>query len=130
MTPPKSLDRNSFSFIKNSLHNLSLEDGAATLLEFSVEGIKKSFQYLSYPPQYCFVCGGGRKNGFMMERIQKALSPTVVDVVDTLGWDGDMLEAEGMAYLAARCLQRKPNSFPSTTSCKTPKTGGSIHYYS
>lgn len=128
-TPPKSLDRNTFQFVKDSLKQLSVEDGAATLLEFTVEAIKENMQHLPCLPQFWFVCGGGRKNTYLMERLQNSLSPTIVDSVETIGWDGDMVEAEGMAFLAARCLKRMPISFPSTTSCSSPSIGGSIHYY-
>ena len=43
-----------------------------------------------------------------------------------LGIDGDFIESQAFAYLAIRSLLRLPISFPNTTGCKTPSTGGEI----
>jgi anhydro-N-acetylmuramic acid kinase len=40
------------------------------------------------------------------------------------GWDGDAMEAEGFAYLAARSKKGLPLSLPTTTGVKEPMTGG------
>jgi len=47
---------------------------------------------------------------------------------ETVGWDGDMLEAQAFAYLAVRTRKGLPISFPSTTGAPHPMTGGKIAY--
>jgi anhydro-N-acetylmuramic acid kinase len=46
-----------------------------------------------------------------------------VEVVDL---DGDSLEAEAWAYLAARTLNGAPISFPGTTGVEQPMSGGVV----
>jgi anhydro-N-acetylmuramic acid kinase len=41
-------------------------------------------------------------------------------------FDADMLEAELMAYLAARHVASLPTSFPATTGCRFPVCGGRL----
>jgi anhydro-N-acetylmuramic acid kinase len=50
----------------------------------------------------------------------------VVETTDTLGWNGDALEAEGFAYMAVRTLRRLPISFPRTTGVPAAMTGGVV----
>ena len=47
-----------------------------------------------------------------------------VENADIYGWRGDAVEAECFAYLAARHLAKLPVSFPTTTGCPFPMTGG------
>ena len=44
----------------------------------------------------------------------------------TEGFDADMLEAELMAFLAARFHFGLPTSFPHTTGCHRPISGGQL----
>ena len=37
---------------------------------------------------------------------------------------GDMLEAQAFAYLAVRSVKGLPLTFPGTTGCRKPLTGG------
>jgi anhydro-N-acetylmuramic acid kinase len=46
--------------------------------------------------------------------------------VETVGWDGDALEAQCFAYLAARVLHGLPLSLPGTTGVPYPMPGGRI----
>ena len=47
-----------------------------------------------------------------------------VDPVEAVGWDGDMLEAQCFAYLAARSVMGLPLSLPGTTGVPRPMPGG------
>ena len=40
--------------------------------------------------------------------------------------DGDFIESQAFAYLAVRSYLKLPISFPETTGCKKPTTGGKI----
>ena len=113
--PPKSLDRNAF-------HDLCDAD-IATLSMFTVESIKKGRAWLPQKPSEWIVAGGGRKNGFLMRSLARALDAPV-KAVEAYGWNGDALEAEGFAYLAVRSLLGEPLSLPTTTGVPKPQAGG------
>lgn len=118
---PKSLDRNEISV--KAVDTLSAKDGAATLASFTVETILKGFDHLPEKPTALYVTGGGRKNLYMMQELAKR-SGIKVASVDTLGWNGDAIEAEGFAYLAVRSLLKLPLSLPTTTGVPKPMLGG------
>lgn len=119
--PPKSLDR--YDFKLDPVLPLSTADGAATLTAFTAACVRHSESLLPRPPKLWVVCGGGRRNGAMMEALSKALSSPVVSA-ESVGWRGDDLEAECFAYLAVRSLRGLPLSFPKTTRAPRPLTGG------
>ena len=124
-SPPKSLDRNAFHAWMNFVSPLSNADGAATLASFTIESILASIQHLPRPPKKWLVGGGGRHNVFLMNRLKRRLG-VAVQPVESVGWNGDMLEAECFAWLAVRSLKGLPLSVPSTTGVPYPLTGGEI----
>lgn len=119
--PPKSLDRDAWDF--SFLKGMSLEDGAATLTQFTVQSVLLSLEHIPHKPKAWYITGGGRLNPVIMEGLQKALK-VPVGIVDDLGWDGDALEAQGFAYLAVRSKLGLPLSFPTTTAVPQPVSGG------
>jgi len=122
--PPKSLDRDAWDI--SILQSLSAADGAATLTAFTVKSIALARAHLPEMPLHWYVTGGGRHNLFMMDGLRGAFN-VPVDSVDTLGWDGDALEAEGFGYLAVRALLKLPLSLPTTTGVPEPLTGGRFY---
>lgn len=124
---PKSLDRNDFDY--RSLDGLSLEDGAATLAHFTATSIARAADWFPERPKTWILCGGGRRNQFLVEKITSLLAPLgeVVQPAEHFGLNGDAIEAEAFAYLAVRSLRKLPLSFPSTTRVPQPMTGG-VHY--
>tara|TARA_B100000700_G_scaffold316407_1_gene405911 strand:- start:758 stop:1828 length:1071 start_codon:yes stop_codon:yes gene_type:complete len=110
------------SFIKG----LSLEDGAATITEYTAEILKESLQiYLVEKKENILISGGGRKNSFLVKTIQEKIK-IPIKTVDDFGIDGDYVESQAFAYLAIRSYLKLPISFPETTGCKGPCTGGKI----
>ena len=69
------------------------------------------------------LCGGGRKNKFLIKKIKNKLSHRVL-LIDDYGINGDFIESQAFAYLAIRSFLKLPISFPETTGCKEPSTGG------
>jgi len=130
----KSLDVKDFdiSFVRG----LSLEDGAATLTHFTARLISEGlihFMLKNYTPLIntlskakCLVCGGGRKNKYLLEILKKNLNIEELVPIDEYGHDGDFIESEAFAYLAIRSYLGLPISFPNTTRCKEASTGGVI----
>ena len=73
------------------------------------------------PPTRWLVCGGGRLNATMMRMLADRLEAPV-DPVEAVGLDGDMLEAQAIAFLAVRVRRGLPTSFPGTTGVRAPVT--------
>ncbi|MEQ8395043.1 anhydro-N-acetylmuramic acid kinase [Thalassobaculum sp.] len=122
--PPKSLDRDEFASIADSATaGLGATDGAALLAAFSVAAVVRAVDWLPVRPARWIVCGGGRRNPVLMSGLRSRLG-VPVDDADTLGWDGDALEAQAFAYLAVRSRLGLPISFPGTTHAPRPMTGG------
>jgi anhydro-N-acetylmuramic acid kinase len=120
--PPKSLDRNAFSGL--SLAGLTAEDGAATLVEFTVRAIALAREWFPKNPALWIVCGGGRRNPAILQGLARLLPG--VRTAEDAGFDGDAMEAEAWAYLAVRSLRRLPISYPQTTGVPVPMTGGDL----
>jgi anhydro-N-acetylmuramic acid kinase len=121
---PKSLDRADFTI--QPARRLSAADGAATLTAFTAASVAAAFEQLPERPRRLVVAGGGRLNPTLMRMIaaHTGLAP---EPAETLGWNGDALEAEGFAYMAVRSLNGLPISFPGTTGAPEPMTGGTLH---
>jgi anhydro-N-acetylmuramic acid kinase len=120
---PKSLDRHHFSL--DPVAALSLEDAAATLTAFAAEAVAMGLRACSQPPRRVIVCGGGRHNPTLLHAIRKRFDGPVSSA-ESLGWRGDSIEAEAIAYLAARTFTGLPISFPATTGVPEPMPGGRI----
>ncbi len=128
ISPPynKSLDINDFdiSFVRG----LNLENGASTLSDLTAEIISNAIIHFSNSKNsLSLVCGGGRKNIYLMDVINKKLSNynnLKLIPIEKLGIDGDYIESQAFAYLAIRSFLNLPLSFPKTTRCRLPCTGG------
>lgn len=122
---PKSLDRLDFgkALGASGLSELSAADGAATLTAFTVGSIAAAT--FPEPPCRWLVCGGGRRNAVLMSSLRQALA-VAVEPVETVGWDGDALEAQCFGFLAARVMAGLPLSYPSTTGVPTSMRGGQV----
>ncbi|MEC8623075.1 MAG: anhydro-N-acetylmuramic acid kinase [Pseudomonadota bacterium] len=119
--PPKSLDRIEFSI--DPVRKLDAAGGAATLLEFTCEAILRAEEYFPAPIKSWLVTGGGRKNKFFLERLRTITQKPVL-LAEEVGWNGDGVEAEAIAYLAVRSLFGLPYTFPETTGVDKPRSGG------
>jgi len=108
-------------------NKLSLEDGAATITEYSSEiyshFIKKILT--NFNPKAVIVCGGGRKNKFLMESFEKKIDCPLIKI-DDFNINGDFIESQAFGYLAIRSYLKLPISFPKTTGCDKPCSGGVI----
>ena len=109
-----------FSFVED----LSLEDGVATLTEFTAQIIISSFKLAKYNKVRIILCGGGRKNNFLVEKLRKENNR--IKLIDDYGVNGDFVESQAFAYLGIRSYRKLPISFPSTTGVSKPCSGGII----
>lgn len=121
---PKSLDRDHFD--RSPVNKLSLEDGAATLVAFTAMSVKRSADLLPAPPLRWLVSGGGRHNPAIMGEL-RVLLDRPVEPVESVGWNGDAIEAQAFAFLAVRSQNGMPLSLPTTTGVPAPQTGGVLN---
>ena len=124
LAPPKALDRDKLPL--EGLAGLSTEDGAATLSVLVVEAIARSISALPVVPQRWLVSGIGRNDKVLMALLRARLGMRV-EPVETVGWSGDLIEAQAAGYLAARSLKGLPLTLPSTTGVALPIRGGVLH---
>ena len=118
----KSLDIKDFDIF--FAKGLSLENGAATITNFTAKLISDGMNFVN--GNKWLVCGGGRKNKYLLENIKNNLKESDINLIDKYEIDGDFIESQAFAFLAIRSLEGMPISFPSTTRCKESITGGII----
>ena len=121
----QSFDTKYFDF--SYVNNLSLEDGLATLTEFTAKIIISAIKAENRYKEKIILCGGGRKNDFLVERLKKDCDR--LKLIDEYKIDGDFVESQAFAYLATRSFLKLPISFPETTGVNVPCTGGIIIKY-
>ena len=145
----RTFDINDFDI--SEFKNLSLKDGAASLTDFTAALILFGLHKIKmgHPTDNKWiVCGGGRKNKYLLESITKKASNYLKEVsifteeswkkvsfepIDKYGINGDFVESQAFAYLAIRSILKLPITFPYTTGCLDRKwegfTGGVIVKY-
>jgi anhydro-N-acetylmuramic acid kinase len=121
--PPKSLDR--LDFTVAPVEGLGLEDGAATLSAFAARAVARAQAHLPAPPLRWLITGGGRHNATLMGMLAEVLEVPVAPI-ETIGADGDALEAQAFAFMAVRRVRGLPISFPTTTGAPRPLCGGRL----
>ena len=126
----KSLDVKNFdiSFVRG----LSLEDGCATITNFTAYLIAKGIEHSNgnnIKPIKYLICGGGRRNTFLIQSIKVYLSHKKnisLNSIDDYSLNGDYIESQAFGYLAIRSFLNLPISYPKTTGCVTPTVGGKL----
>ncbi|MGH6761523.1 MAG: anhydro-N-acetylmuramic acid kinase [Phyllobacterium sp.] len=124
--PPKSLDRNDFTL--EELGSVELADGARTLARVTACSILEAAKFCAGTPGLWVICGGGRKNATIMADLTEGAASDGAQVIasEEIGLNGDSMEAEAWAYLAVRAARGLPLTFPTTTGCKMPVSGGTL----
>ena len=127
-TNQKSFDIKDFDL--GFARGLSLEDGAATITEYTVENI--CWRLINEINMYdnkktkLILSGGGRKNKFIFEKIKDKLKCDVV-AIDEFNINGDFIESQAFAFLSIRSANGLPISFKWMTGCeKESCLGGEI----
>ncbi len=123
--PPKSLDRNAFHQRAAIVDALDDHDAAATLTAFTIAATADALRHVPKQPRRWLVTGGGRYNRGIMQGLADRLG-VPVDPVESVGWNGDLLEAQCFGYLAVRSILGLPLSLPTTTGVPEPMTGGKL----
>jgi anhydro-N-acetylmuramic acid kinase len=121
---PKSFNPNDVGL--DVVAGLSFEDGLATLTAYAAESVTRAILQIAQRPDRFWVSGGGRKNETLIRMI-RARSGISTEIIDRLGWQGDAMDAQAMAYLAIRRMAFKSSTFPETTGVSQPLSCGVIY---
>ncbi|EGY33357.1 anhydro-N-acetylmuramic acid kinase [Aggregatibacter actinomycetemcomitans serotype e str. SC1083] len=136
LPPPKSTGRELFNlaWLEKTLAKTTAllgeippQDVQATLLEFTAQSIALALNRLETElPRRLLVCGGGAKNGLLMERLQALLPNWQYLPTNDAGLDVDYVEAAAFAWLAYRRINNLPSNLPSVTGAKSAVSLGAI----
>ncbi len=130
--PSKSLDRNHFTSVFNNISNLNAADGVATLTHFTAKAIAAAKQFLPQNPVKWIISGGGRRNKYLMKILANDYGLDVQNIDEfffkNTKLNGDFIEAQAFAFLAARSYLHLPLSLPSTTGTVKPVSGGGFYF--
>jgi len=124
----QSLDIKNFDV--SFARGLSLEDGCATITDFTAYLIVEGLKYISQKNSITFLlCGGGRKNIYLIDCIKNYLSNEhniTLEIIDNYNLKGDYIESQAFGFLAIRSFLNLPISFSTTTGCKEFTVGGKL----
>lgn len=102
-------------------------DVQRTLLELTATTIAR--QLPERRPLGVYVCGGGARNGALMERLKALLEPqnATVSTTSSLGIDPQWVEATAFAWLARQTLEGLPGNVPGATGASGLRVLGGIY---
>lgn len=129
---PKSTGREVFNLPWLDSHlavlgPLADHDVQATLLELTARSIVDALRQAQPRCQKVLVCGGGARNGALMQRLAGLLPGVSVVSTAAQGVDPDWMEAMAFAWLAHCCLEGIPTNRPSVTAAKGLRVLGAIY---
>ncbi|MCC5884842.1 MAG: anhydro-N-acetylmuramic acid kinase [Gammaproteobacteria bacterium] len=100
----------------------------ATLTELTARSITHGIHHTAgVKPKQVLVCGGGRHNTLLMQRLAIALPDAELGTTEQLGLDGDWVEAVAFAWLAKQRLDGLPGNLPAVTGAAGPRILGAIY---
>ncbi len=128
----KNISYDTSDFDISEFNQLNPKDGVATLSFITAKAILNFAKDLDL--KRIIICGGGRLNKAILNNLKKDrfIISLIEDVKcsqsDDPIWNlnGDFVESQAFAYIAVRSFLKLPISFPETTGCKQPCTGGEI----
>ena len=128
----KNISYDTSDFDISEFNKLNPKDGVATLSFITAKVILNFAKDLDL--KRIIICGGGRHNQAILNNLKKdRFIISLIEDVKSLQSDhtiwnlnGDFVESQAFAYIAVRSLLKLPISFPETTGCKQPCTGGEI----
>jgi len=135
-TPPKSTGRDDFHLqwlqekIGNENHHA--QDIQATLLHLTAHSALESLARHAPQTQELLVCGGGARNGALMNLL-KVKAPQFfkhaleISTSDSAGIDPQLVEGLAFAWLAWAHKEKQPANLPAVTGAKGPRILGACY---
>lgn len=137
--PPKSTGRDLFHldwlraklFASPRFASLEPVDVQATLTQLTAVTIAKAVAKYAPDCREVYLCGGGARNGYLVELLGKTLRrytvPAVLTTSDALGIDPMQVESLAFAWLAYRFVNRKPGNLPAVTGAAGFRPLGALY---
>ncbi|MHA6823415.1 anhydro-N-acetylmuramic acid kinase [Ralstonia pseudosolanacearum] len=131
--PPKSTGRDLFNptwlqqQAGDTLERIRPEDVQATLLALTADTIADAVRTHAPRTASLVVCGGGARNGALMQRLAAQLPGTLVAASDDFGVPAHQVEALAFAWLARQCVRREPGNVYHATGAAGPRVLGTIY---
>lgn len=119
--PPKQVDPSSFTHLLTLVNELAPEDALATLLGMSATSVLLGLEHLPSVPAKFVLAGDGANNALLQDLLSAALDAPI----ETFG-DHDTVQAQSIAFLAARVAQGLPTTAPHTTGVAAAVGGGTV----
>ncbi len=108
-------------------HDCDARDVQTTLVELTAVTIASAISELPVLPANCFVCGGGARNRYLVERLQHLLPRCVVQTTEALGMNPDYIEAAAFVWLARERLKLRPGNIPAVTHAQRATVLGGVY---
>ncbi|RZI97617.1 MAG: anhydro-N-acetylmuramic acid kinase [Rubrivivax sp.] len=130
LAPPKSTGRDLFhlSWLQARLMaGQQPEDVQATLLELSARCVADALLSQMPKAQTLIACGGGARNGRLMQRLAELLSGVKVKSSVDTGLPVDQVEAAAFAWLAMCFKTKRPGNLPAVTGAAGLRVLGALY---
>jgi anhydro-N-acetylmuramic acid kinase len=134
--PPKSTGREDFgaAFLADILPRAARlgvrgNDLVATFTAFSATSMADAYRRFilpQHPHVECVVCGGGRHNPTLLDRLRVELPEVTWQDCESFGIPADALEAVIFAVLAYETVRAHPANVPSATGATRPVVLGKV----
>lgn len=130
MAPPKSTGRDLFHlrWLEARLTaGLAPEDVQATLLELTARSVADALQREMPGAGALIACGGGARNGRLMQRLAAMLPGVALDTSAACGLPVDQVEAAAFAWLAQCFKEKRPGNLPAVTGAAGVRLLGCLY---
>ncbi len=122
-TPPKSTGKELFGgpWLDSRLEGFPSAvpaDVQATLIALTARTVIDAIGPHCQAGSSLIVCGGGRHNDALMDRLRNLFNHGDVITADALGYNGDWIEAAAFAWLGYRAATAKPGNAPAVTGAR------------
>ena len=135
--PPKSTGKEYFhhawlqhhltEFTKIGGAVLAPEDIQATLAALTAHSLADMISKHAPVGSGVYVCGGGARNGLLMQFLTSLLSGYAITTTDDLGLAHQWVEATAFAWLARQTINNLPGNLPAVTNASGPRILGGIY---
>ncbi len=133
LPPPKSTGFEYFNlmWLQRALSEMGDVDDAnvqATLCAVTARSIADAINEHAPGTGELLVCGGGIDNGELIRWIGTALPKAKIHSTASFGLQPDWVEAAAFAWLAKRCLEKKPGNMPGVTGAQETAILGGVYW--
>ena len=130
LPPPKSTGQEYFSsaWLERCLIGLALDprDAQATLCRLTAQTIAQAAREYAPSARRVLVCGGGARNGHLMNELAGLLPCPVTDT-QAAGVAPEWVEAAAFAWLARQTLHGAPGNLPAVTGARRALSLGGVY---